>query len=74
MLSLVILPKVHTVSLLVKNTGQRAGVEVVPLYVKDLDSSARRPAQELKHFSQVFLKPGSVTEVSFLLSNRDFAF
>ncbi|MFT5482526.1 MAG: beta-glucosidase [Halieaceae bacterium] len=63
-----------TVSLSVKNTGKIAGREVVQLYIKDGESSVRRPDKELKHFSKVFLKPGQMKKVSFQLSNRDFAF
>jgi beta-glucosidase len=63
-----------TVSLSVKNTGKIAGQEVVQLYIKDQESSVRRPDKELKHFSKIFLKPGEKQNVSFQLSHRDFAF
>ena len=43
------------VSLLVKNTGQRAGDEVVQLYVRHLDSKVTRPLKELKAFTRVHL-------------------
>ena len=47
-----------TVKLKIKNTGNRAGAEVVQLYLQDNKSSVVRPEQELKSFSKVFLKPG----------------
>jgi beta-glucosidase len=44
------------VSVNVKNTGKRAGDEVVQLYVKHLNSSVERPLKELKAFARVYLK------------------
>lgn len=58
----------------VKNTGDRAGCEVVQLYVKDCVSSTERPVKELKGFERVELKPGESRKVSFTLSEKDFAF
>lgn len=45
------------VSVAVKNTGQRAGDEVVQLYVKHLNSRVSRPLKELKAFTRVHLSP-----------------
>ena len=45
------------VSVALKNTGQRAGDEVVQLYVKHLDSKVARPLKELKGFTRVQLAP-----------------
>ena len=45
------------VSVAVKNTGQRAGDEVVQLYVKHLDSKVARPLKELKGFTRIHLAP-----------------
>ena len=42
----------------VKNTGSRAGAEVVQLYISDKKASVERPMKELKAFKKVFLKPG----------------
>src|SRR2546423_11012273 len=42
-----------TVSLNVKNTGSRAGEEVVQMYVKHLNSAVARPMKELKGFKRV---------------------
>jgi beta-glucosidase len=61
-------------SVWVKNNSKFAGQEVVQLYVHDEKSSVMRPKKELKHFTKVFLKPGEKKQVSFTLSNRDFAF
>lgn len=46
------------VSFVVKNTGRRAGDEVVQLYVKHLDSKVSRPLKELKNFARIHLAPG----------------
>ena len=45
------------VSVALKNTGQRAGDEVVQLYVKHLDSKVARPLKELKGFTRIHLAP-----------------
>lgn len=49
----------------VKNTGQRAGAEVVQLYVTDVASTVTRPGKELKGFRKVFLQPGESQTVEF---------
>ena len=45
------------VSFVLKNTGKRAGDEVVQLYVKHLDSKVSRPLKELKGFARIYLAP-----------------
>src|SRR5213078_1762663 len=42
----------------VTNTGERAGQEVVQVYVRDLVAGLQRPAKELKAFAKVMLQPG----------------
>ena len=54
-----------TVSVEVTNTGDRAGDEVVQLYLRDVVSSVTRPVQELKAFERVTLGAGESTTVSF---------
>jgi beta-glucosidase len=49
----------------VKNTGGRAGDEVVQLYIRDEVSSVTRPVLELKGFRRVTLAPGESRTVSF---------
>ena len=63
-----------TVRVAVANTGRRAGVEVVQLYVGDTLASVPRPPRELKGFRKVQLAPGETREVEFVLQPRDFAF
>lgn len=62
------------VSVRVTNTGSREGMEVVQLYVRDLESSVIRPDKELKGFDKVTLAPGESKTVSFTLDKRSFAY
>jgi beta-glucosidase len=63
-----------TVSVNVKNTGDRAGKEIVQLYVKDVESTVNRPEKELKGFEKVDLQPGEEKTVTFTLNKRAFAY
>ena len=62
-----------TVTLTVRNTGKRAGSEVVQLYVRDEASTLIRLPQELKAFAKVTLQPGQAQTVSLTLGMRAFA-
>jgi beta-glucosidase len=62
------------VSLKVRNTGPRAGAEVVQLYVHDVKSSLPRPEKELKGFGRVLLQPGEARTLSFTLEPSALAF
>ena len=53
------------VSVDVRNTGSRAGDEVVQLYIRDEVSSATRPVKELRGFQRISLAPGETRTVSF---------
>jgi beta-glucosidase len=63
-----------TIEATLKNTGSRAGAEVVQLYVHDLVGSVTRPVKELKGFTKVVLDPGTEQKVSFALAAADLAF
>jgi beta-glucosidase len=58
----------------IKNTGKRAGSEVVQLYIRDLVSSVTRPVKELKGFQKVFLRPGESKSVSIEITPESLAF
>ncbi len=60
------------VSLDVRNAGQRAGKEVVQLYVHDAESTLRRPEQELKAFTKVELQAGESKRVRLHLGGEAF--
>lgn len=63
-----------SVTVNVKNTGDRPGQEIVQLYVRDVASSVVRPAKELKGFAKASLEPGEQQTVSFTLDKRAFAY
>jgi hypothetical protein len=54
-----------TVSVRVRNTGQRAGVEVVQLYLHDLVAQVTRPVCQLVGFARVGLEAGAGAQVRF---------
>ncbi|MBO4887291.1 MAG: glycoside hydrolase family 3 C-terminal domain-containing protein [Firmicutes bacterium] len=58
----------------VKNTGDRTGKALVQLYVRDVESTVRRPVRELRDFAKVELAPGEMKTVSFALDKRAFAY
>jgi beta-glucosidase len=57
----------------VRNAGERPGIEVVQLYVRDLLATVARPVMELKGFRKLRLAPGTATTVEFVLPVRDLA-
>lgn len=58
----------------VKNTGSKAGSEVVQLYVKDLLASVSRPVIELKGFQKVYLKPGESKQILITVPAKELKF
>jgi len=63
-----------TITLTVSNVGERAGDEVVQLYVSDPIASVTRPVIALKGFTRLTLQPGERKTVSFTLEARHLAF
>ena len=62
------------VSLELRNTGIRAGAEIVQVYVKDLACSTDRPDKELKGFHKVYLESDETRSISIELNRNAFAF
>jgi beta-glucosidase len=62
-----------TVSVNVKNTGKRAGEEVLQLYVRHAQSALEHPAQELRGFKRVALQPGETKTVEIPLTASSLA-
>jgi beta-glucosidase len=58
----------------VTNTGERAGSEVVQMYIHDLVSSVTRPVKELKGFKKVWLQPGETKTVALDIKRESLAF
>lgn len=54
-----------TVTVRVRNTGARAGDEVVQLYLHDVVARIARPVKQLTGFARVSLEPGAATDVTF---------
>ncbi len=70
-----------TVTVEIENIGQRAGDEVVQLYIRDQASSVTRAVKELKGFERITLQPREKRRVQFTLRpehlgfyNRDMRF
>ena len=61
--------KIH-VYVTITNSGDRAGADVVQLYINDPISSVSTPVKELKGFRKVWLRPGESTKVQFELGPR----
>jgi beta-glucosidase len=58
----------------VTNTGNRAGTEVVQLYLRDCVSSVTRPVKELKGFRKIALAPGETQTVALAITPESLAF
>jgi beta-glucosidase len=63
-----------TISVDVRNSGSRAGDEVVQMYVVHMGSKVERPTEELKSFKRIRLEPGKKTTVQLSLKTSDLAY
>jgi beta-glucosidase len=63
-----------TVSVSVRNSGTRAGAEVVQLYLQPPPSRLDRPVKELKGFGRVILQPGETKTVSMRLDKAAMSY
>ena len=64
----------HSATLTVTNTGDRAGAEIVQLYVAKPNAEIFRPAQELKTFAKVQLAAGESKTVTLTLDDKAFRY
>ncbi len=62
------------ISLRVANVGDRAGDEVVQLYVRDLVASVTRPVQQLAGFARIPFEVGESRQITFQLDPGQLAF
>ena len=60
-----------TISVEVRNTGKRVGVETVQLYVHERFTPVSTPVKQLRGFTRVSLEPGARKTVSFTLTPED---
>jgi beta-glucosidase len=63
-----------TVHVDVQNNGNRAGDEVVQLYVHDVNARVKRPIKELRGFERISLKPGEKKTIAFSLQAEKLSF
>jgi beta-glucosidase len=63
-----------TVSITVKNTGQRDGKHTLELYTHDLYASTTPSMKRLRAFKKISLKAGETQTVSFPIGKTDLAF
>jgi beta-glucosidase len=61
------------VQVTVENVGDRAGDEVVQLYVRDLEASVPAPLLHLEGFCRVHLRPGQTRRLAFTLTPAQLA-
>jgi beta-glucosidase len=62
------------VTVAVRNTGDRAGDEVVQLYLHDVVAQVTRPVLQLTGFARVHLQPGEAADVRFTVHADRTAF
>ncbi len=62
-----------TISVTVKNTGKRQGVETAQLYLRQLVGTFTRPVRELKGFHKVELNPGEAKTITFNIGKAELA-
>jgi beta-glucosidase len=62
------------VSIEVRNSGERAGDEVVQLYYRDLVASVARPQRMLLGFARICLVPGQACRITFMVHPSRLAF
>ncbi len=62
------------VAVTVKNTGDRAGKEVIQLYLNEQAASITPPLKRLKRFAKIQLQPGESRRYSFELTPEDLSF
>ncbi len=62
------------VDVTVKNSGDRAGKEVVQLFLNERFASVTPPLKRLKRFAKVLLQPGESRHVFFELASDDLSF
>ncbi len=62
------------VEVTVKNSGDRAGKEVVQVYLSQRVASVTPPLKRLKRFAKVTLQPGENRNLSFALTADDLSF
>ena len=63
-----------TIQVRVTNAGERAGVETVQLYVRDVTGEVVRPMRELKGYVKLSLAPGESGTATFTLNEEQLRY
>ncbi len=63
-----------TITIPVTNTGNRNGIEVVQLYIRDVVGSIARPVKELKGFQRLSIKAGETATATFIIDASKLKF
>ncbi|PPF14409.1 glycosyl hydrolase [Rathayibacter sp. AY1A4] len=63
-----------TATVRVRNTGERAGTDLVQMYARDVFASVTRPVAQLLGYARVALEPGEEAEVRFEVPAARLAF
>jgi beta-glucosidase len=66
--------RIIEVTATIRNTGSRAGAEVIQVYVEPPKADVPRPVRELKAFSKVLLQPGESKTVTMPIAPADLAY
>ena len=62
------------VTVTVRNTGRRAGAEVVQVYTSQRAGEVTPPVRRLRRFAKVTLEPGESRQLRFALSKADLSY
>ena len=62
------------VNVLIENTGQFKGKEIVQLYISETEPTLARPPKELKSFAKIELEPGEKKWVELKVDYQDLAY
>jgi beta-glucosidase len=62
------------ISVRVRNTGDRAGSEVVELYSRQMYASVVPHVRRLRKFQRILLEPGEAIDILFHITARDLAY
>jgi len=62
------------ISVTVRNTGKRNGMQVIQLYIGDAVASVTPSCKRLKGFSKIELKAGESKQVTFTIKEKDLSF
>ncbi|MFX1525567.1 MAG: glycoside hydrolase family 3 C-terminal domain-containing protein, partial [Promethearchaeota archaeon] len=63
-----------TVSLDIVNSGNRVGMEIIQLYIRDIESSVERPFKELKKFKKIKLEASEKSTITFEINKVDLSY